>query len=268
MDLEGKQRDALIRSVRYLDDERKSLFLKRLADKPEFMQKVRAAVTTVKKEPERKADPGVPTNCVAEPPAKRCALMPQPPLAPEMLDQGSFGLCSAYAVATAVSQGLGAKYGICIEAGRLLDRWFDKGLPANAQWPHQYAKDLGTFSLKTKDSFFQIRVDTLSCKSFACAAAAVAGCAGFKCVVVVMSMSNNRNHSVVGIRSCRDDTIVCQNSWGPDDQPFVHVNAGTFVMGFWIEPVIVQRDYWVDKVKRSDTNLPVLAEWTYIRPRA
>ena len=60
---------------------------------------------------------------------------------------------------------------------------------------------------------------------------------------------------------------MCQNSWGIDDHPFIHVTASNFVMGFWIEPVVVQREYWLDKVKRSDQGSPVLPEWNYMKPK-
>ena len=94
-------------------------------------------------------------------------------------------LCSA----TSVSHALGAKYGVFVEAGRLLERWFDYRIPEKAQWPDQWARDVGTFRMKTKDAFYDIGLESQVCTLFKDAAEAVSRCSGFRCVVVVPRLS-------------------------------------------------------------------------------
>jgi len=256
--------------VRNLDHARREKFLASLNEYVDLQSSLRESTT-----PKGTAAPATPKRlatpvAAALPPAKRqeLASVALPASPPEMLDQGHFGLCSAYAVATSVSHALGAKYGVFVEAGRLLERWFDYRIPEKAQWPDQWAADVGTFRIKTQDAFYDIKLESQVCTQFKDAADAISRCSGFRCVVVVLALgeTSGRNHSVVGIRLNCDSTIVCQNSWGIHNEPFMVVTPKSFVRAFWLEPIITARFLPDGKKILSDTPPPALPCWKDMRP--
>ena len=67
----------------------------------------------------------------------------------EYLDQGKFPLCSLYAIATATSHAINAKYGMCMEPQRLADPMLDVGKPSKSAWPKELGDSLGIFNMKT-----------------------------------------------------------------------------------------------------------------------
>ena len=165
-------------------------------------------------------------------------------LRPEMQEQGEFPFCSLHAVAVTMSHTLQGKYGLFIEACKILDVFFETRVPEKAQWPDAFVESLGTIRLRSKAMFFAVRTTAVGTAHFDLAARGVAQLAGYRCVVVVMWSTADRGdraptHTVVAVRRNSDGTLSCQNSWGCSDNPIVRVCRGSFVRAFFIDPSIV-----------------------------
>ena len=68
----------------------------------------------------------------AEPAQKLRRVLPS-----EMLNQGRFGYCSMYALASAAASAMCLKYGVFFEPGTVLEAWFQQYCPVKAQWPNE-----------------------------------------------------------------------------------------------------------------------------------
>ena len=155
----------------------------------------------------------------------------------EILNQGVSPLCSAHAAATAVMASVGAKFGIHFEAGMLLQMWLDKKFPKREQWPDAFLQDTGHTTILTTSAAYDLSCTTYNITSFKKAKDVVLAIAGFRAVIIVMKFQGG-SHSVVGIRADSGGHMVCQNSHGPDNRPFVQVHPGNFVTAYLVDPYV------------------------------
>ena len=266
--LPDKRRGALVGSVRKLSNDQFEAYVSRFPEHPDFQEELRRFVGQAQKRLRVPAHAeAVPEHARAPPdvdsPPKRQQLLIALPQ--ETLSQGRFGLCSAYAVATATSHSLGAKYSLCIGASRLVDRWIDH-LPHKAMWPHDFANSLHSWSLKTDAFHYVVRLKYAICEDFDKAGEVVKRCGGWRCVVVVMSFDDERNHSVVAIKFNNNGTLTCQNSWGENDHPFLIVGRQNFCKAFFFDPIVEETWEWKGGVRVKCAGPVVDAEWAFMNP--
>ena len=131
----------------------------------------------------------------------------------EMLYQGRFGLCSAYAVAVGMAGAIQCRYGLWVEGSKIIDRMIDDRIPTKGQWPHDLIDATVTVRVMTSCTILGLTPACIHIDSFGTAARAVHRFAGFRCVVVVAKIGES-THSMVAIAWEWGDAIVCQNSWG------------------------------------------------------
>ena len=65
-----------------------------------------------------------------------------------VLDQGNFGLCSEFALATCAAHSLQCKHGLFRSDETLLDKWHNNAMPPKAMWPDECANFIGEFRHK------------------------------------------------------------------------------------------------------------------------
>ena len=189
-------------------------------------------VVPVKKEQETQSpEAHAPASSVLGRVGENC--LPPPSLPQEHMDQGQFGLCTAYACATAVAGALAAKYLECVEPNGLLQIWWEKHVPSTPQWPYDFLSFMGTIRIKTGTSFMDISCKTRDLVDFRTTKTIIEGIAGLRCVVIVVKTEGGNTHSVVAVRVRGDGFILCLNSWGPDKKPYLVVNPGNFQFAFF-----------------------------------
>lgn len=270
--LTDKRRSAFVRSLRALTKEQLDDYISTFEDKI-FAREL--SIFAGSKKPVQEASGAVSSSVVPAPVTPEEAFRPKALPAPDLhetratkvslpdlvLSQGDFGLCTPYAVATATSHALSGKYMLCVEAGRLAERWFDMDLPRKSAWPDDFAHALGSFRVKMQAAFLNISLQLVRYEDYETAARVVHRFAGLRCVVIVMTLSGSRTHSVVGVRTRSDGSIMAQNSWGPEKNPFPIVTAANFVSAYLVDPTVESQHVPDGKYIVKAAPLPVSSEW-------
>jgi hypothetical protein len=186
----------------------------------------------------------------------------------EQLDQGEFGWCSFFALAVTTSGALLAKYKLFVEPQRLLDSWLGDAVPDKSAWPDFAARQVSGFKVKKPNRIYEVSVHATTLEDFQTTARLVWRSAGFKLVVLVVNMPSGGNHSVVALRWCEDNSLLCQNSWG-GDEPLLTVQKQTFVKAYFVD-VSVDRAWGPNGANGSRTDTCQVPEqslmWKELRP--
>ncbi len=158
-----------------------------------------------------------------------------------VLDQGTSGLCSEFALATCAAHSLQCKYGLFLSDETLLDKWHNNAIPPKAMWPDECANFIGEFRHQWPTAIHAISLTLHPARDWKHFCQMVHAFAGFRCAVVVATIgpSEDRgNHSMSAIHwnQC-DGKMVCQNSWGCNLSPFVEIHSSDFVRGWVVEVV-------------------------------
>ena len=176
-----------------------------------------------------------------------------------MLNQGRFGYCSAHACATACAHAIGLKYGLWAEPSKLLDKWFDKIIPHKPQWPDEFLVGAGAAVLREESAFREFEFRGRRTDKWEDAVSLVRAAGGFKCIVLVLSQTRG-THCVVGIRVELTGTVICQNSWGAENAPFLKADPGNFVRAYLVEPFLVQEQRPGEKTSAEVVPTPCASE--------
>ena len=262
-DLSDKERAGLVRTLNRLTESGNAAILEaaylRLATVPGLEEHVRGAVAqksalvynTQKDTSEKMCGA---KRQLEEPPSKPLSdsapaqigvhLDPEPlpgliHLDREVLDQGAFGWCSFYALATSVSGALFAKYNVHVEPQALFDQWLGSSVFEKSMWPDDAAVRIGCFRIKKATAVHEVRAHVTVIDSFKAAAEYIWWSGGVRRVIVVAEVKGH-NHTMVGLRWCSNGDLLCLNSWGGDAHPSVLVRETTFVRGYLVDVEILR----------------------------
>ena len=227
---------AIARVAATLASDQQALFLSRLSHVPNLKNMVETAI--VKKcgqVPVVKSSEKTPTHKIHDSVPSKHQRM-------SVLDQGKFGLCSEFALATCAAHSLQCKYGLFLSDETLLDKWHNNSIPPKAMWPDECAGFIGEFRHQWPTAIHSISLILHPAGNWKHFCGMVHAFAGFRCAVVVASIGppeDRSNHSMSAIHwnQC-DGNLVCQNSWGCNLSPFVEIHSSDFVRGWVVEVVI------------------------------
>ena len=182
------------------------------------------------------------------------------------LDQGSFGLCSEFALATAVSNVLKLKYHFCFSSELILTTWLAVMVPSKAAWPDAMASNIGSFKMHSPDTIYEFSLRVAEKRTnFTAVCQLVHAFAGFATIVIVAALERG-NHSMTAVRWCfSDGALLCLNSWGCLTEPFVKVTEATFIKAYTVDVAICQTWTPAEKViVKQATNIDESAEWSFM----
>lgn len=232
-------RAAVTRTIKNLNGDQQMAALKRLEELPDLLQHVREALAKELCKFSAKASSAVSPVPPAEPaeelqPAKRHV---------RILNQGRFGLCSQFALATCAAQAIQMKYGMWVSDEMLLDIWHSTALPNKKMWPSDCVAFIGDFHFRCVTAFHRLRLKLHTLDTWSKFCACVTAFAGFRCVIVVAYMDEtlSSTHSMAAVRVNQHNmSATCQNSWGPDDKPLLQICQRKFVNAWLVEPCIFE----------------------------
>lgn len=182
-----------------------------------------------------------------------------------LLDQGSFGLCSEFSLATCAAHSLQCKYGLFLSDETLLDKWHSNTIPPKAMWPDECASFLGEFRRQWPFTIHTMSLTLHPAQHWKHFCHMVHAFAGFRCAIVVASIGppgDRGNHSMSAIHwnQC-DGKVVCQNSWGCNLNPFIEIHSSDFVRGWVVEVVISSTVVPKDGKQQKIAPPPAKPEW-------
>ena len=238
--LSSAARAAVTRTIKNLRGDQQTAAFKRLEEVPDLLQHVREAIAKELCEVSAKASSAVGTI----PPAMSTEELQPAKRHVRIMNQGQFGLCSQFALATCAAQAIQVKYGLWVSDETLLDIWHSQALPTKRMWPVDCANFIGDFHFRCATAFHRPRLKLhIMLDTWAKFCTCVTAFAGFRCVIVVayMDESFSSTHSMGAVRvNQHNSSATCQNSWGPDDKPLLQICQRKFVNAWAVEPCIFE----------------------------
>lgn len=229
---------ALVRTIRNLTGDQQTAAFNRLEEVPDVLQYVREALAKEVCKDELSAKPVL----AAPPPTSTEELLPATQHM-GMMNQGRFGLCSQFALATCAAHAIQAKYGFFVSDKSLLDVWHNRAIPPKKMWPAECVAFIGDFRFRCAKAFHGLRLSLHVLDSWSKFCTCVTAFAGFRCILVVAYMDDalQFTHSMAAIRINQGNlSATCQNSWGPDDKPCPQICPRQFVKAWAVEPCIFE----------------------------
>lgn len=151
-DASASSRGAIVRIVLKLTTQQVEAF-KRLEGVPDLLKLVREAIEN-KQSTKRKEILAQQRRTTSTPPRKEPKAVA--PLC--ILNQGSFALCSHFALATCAAHALQAKYRMYVSDEALLSIWHQNAIPSKQMWQKQCAAFVGNFRLRSPKSFHNVAI--------------------------------------------------------------------------------------------------------------
>ena len=150
-DASASSRGAIVRIVVKPTTQQQVEAFKRLEGVPDLLKLVREAIEN-KQSIKHKEILAQQQRTTSTPPRKEPKAVA--PLC--ILNQGSFALCSHFALATCAAHAFQAKYRMYVSDEALLSIWHQNAIPSKQMWQKQCAAFVGNFRLRSPKSFHNV----------------------------------------------------------------------------------------------------------------
>lgn len=181
-DASASSRGAIIRFVAKLTTQQQVEAFKRLEGVPDLLKLVQEAIEKQSTKHKQIPVPQQQTN--STPPREETKA-----IAPVcILNQGSFGLCSQFALATCAAHAYQLKYRMYVSDEALLSLWHQAAIPSTPMWPKQCAAFVGNFRLRSPRSFHNVAIQLRAVRDWNHLCGCIKAFAGFRCLLLVSQL--------------------------------------------------------------------------------
>ena len=182
-DASASARGAIVRIVVKLTTQQQVEAFKRLKGVPDLLKLVREAIEN-KQSTKRKEILAQQQRTTSTPPRKEPKAVA--PLC--ILNQGSFAICSHFALATCAAHAFQAKYRMYVSDEALLSIWHQNAIPSKQMWQKQCAAFVSNFRLRSPKSFHNVAIQLRAVRDWNHLCGCVKALGGFRCLLVVSQL--------------------------------------------------------------------------------